>query len=68
MDIDKEYNDVIRDTARRHNFYLNDMTEHFLDFKERINIPDKGLHLTVVAHCYFADKLLEVLLNDVLKK
>ncbi|QHI73391.1 SGNH/GDSL hydrolase family protein [Aminipila terrae] len=65
--IDKEYNDVIRDIALKHQFYLNDIAEHFKIFHEQINIPNNGLHLTASAHCYFADKLLDLLLNNILE-
>lgn len=39
------------------------MAEYFKEFTDTINIPNNGLHLTEAAHCYFADKLLNLLLT-----
>lgn len=61
--IDEVYNNIIRDVAEKYQLYLNDMAEYFKEFTDTINIPNNGLHLTEAAHCYFADKLLNLLLT-----
>lgn len=61
--IDDVYNNIIREVSEENGCVLNDMAVKFREYHGPMNIPNNGLHLTYQAHCFFADKFMEIFLG-----